>query len=202
VSTGRTDAAFAALVSLACHDLRTPLATLVGFLRTLPRVVETDERSARYLELMDAAGVQLGDLLDDLGLAARIEAGRFDPALREADSLELSREAATRVEEGAVDVTGRGGAVVTEPQVVVRSLAHLARCGIRHGGLDRVELEADGPRIALAPVGPEVAPILLGEELRDLGAAVAVRAFRALGGSARVEDGLLVVRLPLDPVVS
>jgi hypothetical protein len=36
--------------------------------------------------------------------------------------------------------------------------------------------------------------VLLGEELRDLGAAVAVRLVRALGGSVELEGDSLVVR--------
>jgi signal transduction histidine kinase len=202
VADPERDSAFAGLVSLACHDLRTPLATVLGFVRTLPRVVDLDERAARYVELMDAAGTQLGELLDDLSLVARIEGGRFDPALREGDSLELARAAAARVAEGTVAVTGRGGAVAVEPDVVVRSLGHLARCAVRHGGLERVELEVDGPRIALAPVAPDVAAIALGQELRDFGAAVAVSAIAALGGATAAEEGRLVVRLPFEPVVS
>ena len=197
-----TDAAFARLVSLACHDLRTPLATVLGFVRTLPRVVDLDERAARYVELMEAAGSQLAELLDDLSLAARIEEGRFDPALRGADSLELARAAAERVSEGEVTVSGPGGPVAVDPDTVVRSLGHLARCAVRHGALERLELEADGPRITFAPVAADVVPIALGEELRDLGAAVAVRTIAALGGSTAAEDGRLVVRLPLDPLVS
>jgi signal transduction histidine kinase len=199
---GGTDDAFARLVSLACHDLRTPLATLVGFTRTLPRLVDADEKVSRYLDLMNAAGEQLGELLDDLSLAARIESGRFEPSLRGTDSLELAHSAARRVVDGEVVVTGRGGGVSVEPDVVVRSLAHLARCALRHGGLDRVELEAEGPRISLAPVGPDVMPIALGEDLRDLGAAIAVRTVAALGGSVAAEDASLLVRLPLEPVVS
>jgi hypothetical protein len=37
---------------------------------------------------------------------------------------------------------------------------------------------------------------VLGEELKDLGAAVAVRALRAVGGDVTAADGRLVVRLP------
>ena len=35
---------FARLVSLACHDLRTPLATVVGFAHTLTRQDELEEK--------------------------------------------------------------------------------------------------------------------------------------------------------------
>jgi hypothetical protein len=37
---------------------------------------------------------------------------------------------------------------------------------------------------------------VLGEELRDLGAAVAVRVVRALGGSVDLDGDTLTVRLP------
>ncbi len=40
------DNRFPRIVSLACHDLRTPLATIYGFARTLTRMEEHDERTA------------------------------------------------------------------------------------------------------------------------------------------------------------
>ena len=39
-------------------------------------------------------------------------------------------------------------------------------------------------------------PVVLGQELRDLGAAVAVIVIRALGGSVAVDGGTLAVKLP------
>jgi signal transduction histidine kinase len=202
VDRGHTDADFARLVSLACHDLRTPLATVLGFVRTLPRVIEADERASRYIELMDGAAVQLGELLDDLGLAARIESGRYEPVLQQADTLDLARAAAERTTDGAVEVDGRGAGVLVDEQTAVRALTHLTRCDLRHGALERVALTADGPNLTLSPVEAEVGPIILGENLRDLGAAVAVRAIGALGGSTELDEDHLVVRLPLAPVVS
>jgi signal transduction histidine kinase len=199
VASGRTDADFAGLVSLACHDLRTPLATVIGFVRTLPRVVDADERASRYLALMDAAAEQLSALLDDLSLAARIESGRYDPLVGEADTLQLARSAAERTTDGKVEVGGRGAAVAVDVDSTVGALAHLARCALRHGGLERVRLDADGPGVALSPVARDIAPILLGEDLRDMGAAVAVRAIAAIGGSTSAEDDHLVVLLPLAP---
>ena len=152
----------------------------------------------RYLGLIEAASTQLGELLDDLGAAARIESGRYEPAVREADTLELARWAAGDVAEGAVRVSGPGGTVHVDPEAARRALASLARCALRHGGLGEVEMRADGDELALRPVSPEVAPILLGDELRDLGAAVAVRVVAALGGSAAVEGDALRVRLPAE----
>ena len=40
---------FPRLVTLACHDLRTPLATVNGFAKTLLRGGELDERTLRFV---------------------------------------------------------------------------------------------------------------------------------------------------------
>jgi hypothetical protein len=72
----------------------------------------------------------------------------------------------------------------------------LAQAALRHGGLEQVELRADGATLTVSPVTTSSGPVLLGEELRDLGAAVAVQVIRALGGSAAVEGDVLTVRLP------
>ncbi len=83
------DNSFPRLVSLACHDLRTPLATVLGFARTLQRFDELDERSARFVGMIAEASDQMTDLLDSLGTASRIAGGRWDPVLRSVDTLEL-----------------------------------------------------------------------------------------------------------------
>src|SRR5436190_16959734 len=88
---------FPRLVSLACHDLRTPLATIFGFARTLNRMGGHDERTARFLGMIEEAAEQMTELLDELGAAARIETGRWDPVLRPADTLELARSEDERV---------------------------------------------------------------------------------------------------------
>src|SRR5512132_3123241 len=104
------DKRFAQLVSLACHDLRTPLATVFGFARTLART-DLEPPTDRYIEMIEAASTQLGELLDELSLVARIQAGRYEPQLVPVDSLELARAAAAELEDGRVEVTGKGGTV-------------------------------------------------------------------------------------------
>ena len=86
-----------------------------------------------------------------------------------------------------VGVSGGGGPARVDPDPVRRAVTALARCALRHGGLERVELAAEAPSLTLSPVTPASAPVLLGEDLRDLGAAVAVQVLRALGGDVRVE---------------
>ena len=166
-----------------------------GFARTLLRMEGVGEPMDRYLAIMEEASTQLGELLEDLAIVARIESGRYDPGLRDADTLELARAAAERLD-GKVHVSGEGGAVTVDPDAAERSVYHLARCAIRHGGLDRLDHAADGPELAFAPIPPEAVPILLAEELRDLGAATARRVIEALGGSLELEGERLVVSLP------
>ena len=53
-----------------------------------------------------------------------------------------------------------------------------------------------GKDIAIAPVTEAAAPILLGQQARDLGALVSGRIVAALGGSIELEGDRLVVDLP------
>jgi signal transduction histidine kinase len=188
------DDSFARFVTLACHDLRTPLATVSGFAHTL-RQNELGQPADRYVEMIQAAADQLADILDDLGLAARIEAGRYAPNVAEANTLELAQAAADRVGEKAV-VRGMGAEVLVVREPTERGLAALARCALRHGGLEQVELTADGAVIAISPVLEDVGPIILGDDLKDLGAAAARRVLEATGGSVELAGDRLLVRLP------
>jgi len=189
------DPDFARLVLLACHDLRTPLATVHGFAHTLARDEELDETTARYVGMIGTASGQLSELIDQLSVAARLAADRYDPPLREADTLALAQGAAEKLGDERVGVTGEGAELETDPDAMERAVAALARCLLRHGGLERVEIDVRGPELALAPVTPASAPVVLGEDLRDLGAAVAVRIIRARGGSIEVDGETLRVRL-------
>ena len=187
------DRSFAQLVSLACHDLRTPLATVHGFTRTLAGT-DLGNPADMYVELMDSASVQLGELLDRLSLVAQVARGTYAPDVEQTDLAETAQTAAARVTEGEVAVTGSGSARVARADLE-RALYDLARAAVRHGGLAEVSIRIHGASIEIAPVAADVGPILLGENLRDFGAAVAVKAIEALGGSVSAEPERLVVRL-------
>jgi signal transduction histidine kinase len=186
---------FAQFVSLACHDLRTPLATVAGFAHTLDRSEELADPAARYVGMIQAAAEQIGDLLEALGLVARIEAGRYEPSLVETDSLALAQAAAALIGEKAA-ASGVGAAVKVDRAPVERSLAGLALCALRHGGLQSITLRVEGPTVEIQRVTAEAAPIVLGDELKDLGAAAGRRLVEALGGSLTLEGERLLVRLP------
>src|SRR4051794_10643231 len=129
---------FAGLVTLACHDLRTPLATVRGFAKTLQRTAQLDEPESRYLELIDAASIELTELLDLLGLVARVEGGRQELTPIDLDTGEVARGAAADTVEGEVLVEGEGHAARMDGDIVRRALAGFARCALRHGGLEQV----------------------------------------------------------------
>ncbi len=180
---------FASLVSLACHDLRTPLATVSGFAKTLLRLERLDEeKAARYLHLIDAGSTELAELLELLSVAARIESGRYDPVTHEIDSLELARAAVP-------EATGEGVPVQVDVAAVRRGLASLALAAHRHGGVE-VGVNVRGANVEIEPVTESAGPVVLAEELKDLGSAVAGRVVHALGGSLELEGGRLTVTLP------
>jgi signal transduction histidine kinase len=193
---GDSNASFPRLVSLAAHDLRTPLATIHGFAQTLLRMDDLGEPKHRYMEMIGSSALQLAELLDELGVAARVEGGRYEPALQPVDTLELARGAAGHLGEDRVVVTGEGAEVRVDIDAVQRGVSALAQAALRHGGLEQVELRVDGATLSISPVTPSSGPVLLGEELRDLGAAVAVIVIRALRGSVSVNGDTLAVELP------
>jgi signal transduction histidine kinase len=190
-----SDQRFPELVSIACHDLRTPLATVYGFSRTLGRL-GLEAPASRYVEMIDAASEQLGDLLDQLSMVARIASGRYEPSLAEVDSLALVREVASELGEDRVLVSGEGGGVRVEREATRRALVQLARAAARHGGHELVTIAVRGPELELSPLSRSAAPVLLGEEVRELGAAAAGVLIGALGGSLAADGERLRIRLP------
>jgi signal transduction histidine kinase len=186
---------FAQLVSLACHDLRTPLATASGFASTLERLDDLQPPADRYVEMIGAASAQMVELLDLLGAAARIEVGRFEAQLREFDSRELVDAAVERLGEEAT-ADGAGAQVMVDAAWAETALAALGECIRKHGALEQVVFAVDGREVAIGPVREGVGAIALGDDLRDFGAAVATRVLRAIGAELEVDGDRLVVRLP------
>jgi signal transduction histidine kinase len=190
-----SDDSFARFVALACHDLRTPLATVGGFANTVQQIAELGDPAERYVGMIASAAEQMAELLDELGLVSRIEAGRYEPALTDANTEDLARAGAERIGEKA-SASGSGAEVRVDREPTERAVGALGLCAQRHGALDRVEIRADGPTIEIEPVLPEVEPIILGQELKDFGAAAAVRLVEAIGGSVSLDGERLLVRLP------
>jgi len=188
------DERFARIVAIGAHDLFTPLATVYGFARTLARI-DLEEPAARYVEMIEAASAQLRDLIDELALLARIETGRYDPVLAEADSVELLREATEELGE-RVEVSGAGATIRIDPHATGRALSRLAKAASRHGGIESVTLVVRGTELEIAPLVANAAGVVTGEELRELSAAAAVEHLRALGATVEAVDERLLIRFP------
>jgi len=185
-----TDDRFPRVVSLACHDLRTPLATVYGFARTLSRGGDLDERNARFVGMIEAASEQMTDLLDQLGVLARIESDRYDVGLVEADTVDLATTDDERVE-----TVGEGVTLETDERSLKRALEALAVAAVRHGGVPTVTWTVRGRELELAPVTAAAARVVTAEELLDLGSIVARRVVERLGGTVELDGETLRIRL-------
>jgi hypothetical protein len=136
------------------------------------------------------------ELLDELGVAARIEDGRYEPGLREQDTRALAEGAAEELGRDRVHVSGTAAKVNVDPAATQRAMTALAQCALRHGGLESVAFVVAGPTLELSPITPASAPVVLGDDIRDLGAAVAGRLIAALGGSVELDGETLHILLP------
>src|SRR5438552_3858826 len=158
------DTSFPRLVSLAAHDLRTPLATIHGFAQTLVRMGGLEEPKDRYVGMIATAARQLAELLDELSLATRIEDDRYEPNVQPMDTLELARHTREVLGDDRVRVAGSGGEVRVDADATPRGVAALVQAALRHGGLEEVECRADGPELRISPVTSSAADVLLGND--------------------------------------
>jgi signal transduction histidine kinase len=187
---------FAQLVSLACHDLRTPLATASGFARTLQRLDDLGQPAQRYAEMIGAAADQMAELLDLLSAAARVEDERFEPQPQPTNARELADAAAERLPEGAASVAGEGAQVEIDPKWAAVSLGALAEAARRHGGLEQIELAVDASTVEISPIVNAAGAIATGDDLRDFSAAVGTRVLHAAGATVELDGDRLRVRFP------
>jgi hypothetical protein len=141
--------------------------------------------------MIDEASAQMVVLLDQLGLVARIESGRYEPIPLDADTFELASGSGDE----RIRVEGTGVIVETDALAVGRALSDLAVAALRFGELSEVTWVVDGRELALTPVTAAAAPVLEGTDARDLGALVARAAIERLGGSIAVAGETLRVRI-------
>ena len=146
--------------------------------------------------MIGAASEQMTQLLDLLGAAARIEAGRVEFQGRAADSRQLAGGAVARLEAGDAVVDGQGALVHTDPSWTQTALAALGECVRRHGALEQVIFAVDGLSVSIGPLADGVGSIARGDDLRDFAAAVGTRVLRAMGAEIRLDGDRLVVLLP------
>jgi K+-sensing histidine kinase KdpD len=116
----RLSALRADFVSLVSHELRAPMASVIGCASTLRarwRELSADRRET-FLALIEQETGRLSTLVGDVLDTSRIEAGTFTYAFGDVDVGELVREAASLVSLGTDEVTVT--ASVAEPLPVLR----------------------------------------------------------------------------------
>lgn len=82
-------------LNMAAHELRTPLAVVVGYLSMLADGTfgPPTPDAGRVLEILNQKGEELNRIIDDLLIASRIEAGTVPGRMVEYDLREVARQA-------------------------------------------------------------------------------------------------------------
>jgi signal transduction histidine kinase len=167
----RLSALRADFVSLVSHELRSPMASVIGSAKTLrDRWRElSPERRASFLALIEHETKRLAELVSDVLDTSRIESGSFSYSFADVDIGELVQESAAAAESGQDEV--RIVASVHRPLPLVRGdrerlrqvVTNLLDNAVKYspaGGEVEVEALAENGRInvEVRDRGPGVAP--------------------------------------------
>jgi signal transduction histidine kinase len=115
----RLSALRADFVSLVSHELRSPMAAVIGAARTLQgrwRELSADQRQS-FLALIGDETSRLADLIADVLDTSRIEAGTFSFSFTEVDLAELVRDVVSAAEVGQDEVRVHGEVNGTLPVI-------------------------------------------------------------------------------------
>ena len=215
----RTDRQRRDLVAHVSHDLRSPLASLRGYLETLVLRADAppDER-AEHVGRALRASERLSGLVSDLFDLARFDAAEVRPQFEPTALAELAADAVAdaRAEAERQGVVLRVRAerglplAALDPGLVDRAVCNLVENAVRHtppGGTVEVEVaraDASALSVAVRDTGEGIAPELLprvfdrfvrADESRSsegagLGLAIVKRIATLHGGTVRVESTL------------
>jgi signal transduction histidine kinase len=137
------------LIASIAHELRTPLAGVVGFAQVLRDDADLDPESrAEMVRLVAEQGMDLTNIVDDLLVAAKSEAGTLVVAQVRVD---LRAQAAQVLEAWGSDLVGRvefegvSAPTTGDPARVRQILRNLVSNAMRYGG--------DQIRVRVASVG-------------------------------------------------
>jgi len=185
-------------LSVASHELKTPLTPLSLKLQALARTLEpgresaTAERLASDVETMRRQVRRLTDLINDLLDVARISGGRLKLRLEDVELTGLVCEVVSRFEPEAEREGGRIEVITTEPitghwdrlrleQVVTNLLSNALKYG--PGKPIRVHVEAQGAqaRLTVRDEGIGVEPRLRARIFEKFERAVSDRHYGGLG---------------------
>ncbi|WP_340110174.1 sensor histidine kinase [Pikeienuella sp. HZG-20] len=146
-------------IANAGHQLKTPLASIMGFIETLQGPAKDDELArARFLGIMSSQAERMKHLIEDLMALSRIEMGLHARPTSAVDLARLARAAAAALE----PVAARAGARISveladeerlmttgDPDQLAQVLANLIDNAVKYGGAGVTVT------IRAAPLAPE-----------------------------------------------
>ena len=191
----RLSALRADFVSLVSHELRSPMASVIGSARTLQmrwRELRPEQRES-FLALIAHETSRLSELIGEVLDTSRIEAGTFSYSFDNVDLASLVRDSAAAAERGQDEVPVR--AVVHDPLPLVRGdrerlrqvLVNLIDNAVKYsppGAEVRVEAQGSDGRVVIdvRDRGPGIA--------REHHSVIFEKFGRVQGGSAKPGTGL------------
>lgn len=169
------------LISLAVHELRTPLSVVSGYLRMLREDDSTDARHRHLVEQAERSARRLGTLIEELSDLGKLEAGTAPMVAESVDVFALAHDVARTLpndtgEEAALEVSGptTGAPMVADRARLRTALASAVRAvrreygvgstvvvDLRRGESDSqpvahitIAVASDLPRATTAPAAP------------------------------------------------
>jgi signal transduction histidine kinase len=200
------------LLHAVSHDLKGPLAGIIGAMQTIRRAaqlrLDAQEVDSLY-EVVEVSGAKMNRLVDDMLDLERIDRGQVEPEREPTDVGALARRIAeeiSAVQDHPIDVSGDPAIVEVDPGKVERILENLLANAGRHTPIGTpihvrvigrpdgvvIEVEDEGPGIPSALREVLFEPFRQGESAAGRGVGIGlslVRRFARLhGGDAVVAD--------------
>jgi two-component system heavy metal sensor histidine kinase CusS len=146
----------------AAHELRSPLAAMLGEADVVLRRERTPAQLREALAGMRAEAARLAHVVDGLLLLARADAQALARRAEPVDLSALAAQAARRAG-AAIEVVDQGARIIADPALVSRALDNLIDNALRHGKLPvQVAVLTDGKSavVRVEDHGPGVPPAL------------------------------------------
>lgn len=158
----QTDELRRELIANVSHDLRTPLASIRGYLETLTLKADSlgSEERLEYLATATRHAERLGRLVEELFELARLESSEMRVEVEPFPIAELVQDvvqdfrlrAAQAEIELTVEMPGETPLVAADIGLIQRALQNLIENAIKyteHGGRVTIVVEPEGPRVAV-----------------------------------------------------